>query len=682
MRLVRNHVEANVERLEEPNHDRRRKDDGERLGDKALRLVPCEHERRLDAGETIVGKLHDKGDGLTLERGVVEDHRNDHTNDDAQHIERDHRGNRRIGEERRAKQTVDRQLCGAAHEGREHDRHLAVVLGRKGARRHDRRNAAAKAHEHRHEAAPGQAKATQELIHNEGHACHIARVLENREQEEQDHDDGQERDHAANTREHAIDHHRADDLIRAKRRKRHVRGLDTRVDEVLEQTLQRRADHAKREPKHERHDGEKRGNRGITTREHAVDCHGTLVLATLPRLDHAGAAHALDEGKAHVRKSGEAIRAGLLLHLANDVSDTLQLVLVKAEGLDYELVPLDELGCRKANGDRRGARVVLDQLGDTVDAAVERAVVRRVLGARAEVDAAGTLAIARDVHRMFHKLADTLVLGGGDGNHGHAEQALEQVHVDGAAVGGDLVHHVERDDHGAVELHELERQIEVTLDVRGINDVDHGVGVGVNDELATHDLLARVGRERVDAREVRDRRLGVIANLSVLAINRHAGEVADVLVRAGQTVEERGLAAVLVAGEREGEGLALRHRLGRAAGMHALTQCRVSRGARLGRDARGGVRIMHTNELDPRGGVTAKRELIAAQTDLHGVAHGGVLHHRNLGTGRKAHIEDMLAERRVIRRHRRDHRVLANFKLIEFHLPASRHSMIARARPA
>ena len=103
------------------------------------------------------------------------------------------------------------------------------------------------------------------------------------------------------------------------------------------------------------------------------------MLAALPRLDHAGAAHALDEGEAHVREGGEAIRAGLLLHLANDVSDTLQLVLVKAEGLDYELIPLDELGCRKANGNRRSARVVLDQLGDAVDAAVERAVVGRVL---------------------------------------------------------------------------------------------------------------------------------------------------------------------------------------------------------------------------------------------------------------------------------------------------------------
>ena len=204
------------------------------------------------------------------------------------------------------------------------------------------------------------------------------------------------------------------------------------------------------------------------------------MLAALPRLNHAGAAHALDEGKAHIREGGEAVRAGLLLHLANDVSDTLQLVLIKAEGLDYELISLDEFGCRKANGNRRGTRVVLDQLGDAMDAAVECAVVRRVLGARAEVDATGALAIARDVHRMLHELADTLVLGGGDGNHGHAELARESRFTSmlpPLPVSSSIMLSAMHRRHGR-SVHELERQIEVALDVRRVDDVDDAVRLG------------------------------------------------------------------------------------------------------------------------------------------------------------------------------------------------------------
>ena len=98
LRLVGHHVEANVERLQEPNHNRGRKDDGERLGDKALGLVPCEQQRGLGAGHAIVGKLHNEGHGLALKRCVIENHRNKHAYQDAQNVERNHSRNRCLRE--------------------------------------------------------------------------------------------------------------------------------------------------------------------------------------------------------------------------------------------------------------------------------------------------------------------------------------------------------------------------------------------------------------------------------------------------------------------------------------------------------------------------------------------------------------------------------------------------------
>ena len=58
---------------------------------------------------------------------------------------------------------------------------------------------------------------------------------------------------------------------------------------------------------------------------------------------------------------------------------------------------------------------------------------------------------------MVHQLADALVARGANGNDWHAQQTLEQVDVNGTAVGRHLVHHVERDNHGAIELHKLQR---------------------------------------------------------------------------------------------------------------------------------------------------------------------------------------------------------------------------------
>ena len=144
--------------------------------------------------------------------------------------------------------------------------------------------------------------------------------------------------------------------------------------------------------------------------------------------------------------------------------------------------------------------MVGDEVDEAVNAAVECAAVRAI--GRAEVHAAGMFTVACHVQRVLGKLADALILRGGDGHHRDAERRLERVHINRAAVFRKLIHHVEREHHRAVELHELEREVEVALDVRGIHDVDNRVRLLFQDELAAHDLFARVGRKRVNAGQV------------------------------------------------------------------------------------------------------------------------------------------------------------------------------------
>ena len=176
------------------------------------------------------------------------------------------------------------------------------------------------------------------------------------------------------------------------------------------------------------------------------------------------------------------------------------LVALQGKRARYPLVTLDELGGGEARRDARAVGVVGYEVGDAVNATVHGAAVRPV--GLTEVDAPRAVVEARHVHGVLHQLLDALVLGGRDGHHRHAQQALQGVNVHRAAVCQELVHHVERDDHGDVEF----------------------------DELARHHLLARVGREGVDTRKVRDRGLGVGLEGAVLAVHRDAGEVAHVLV--------------------------------------------------------------------------------------------------------------------------------------------------------
>ena len=120
-----------------------------------------------------------------------------------------------------------------------------------------------------------------------------------------------------------------------------------------------------------------------------------------------------------------------------------------------------------------------------------------------------------------------------------------------AAVAAHLIHHVEREHHRDAELHELHREIEIALEIRRVDDVDDAVGMRMQQEITRDDLLIRVRRERVDARQIRHARLGMQAHLPILAVDRHAGEIPHMLVRACELIEERRLAAVLIADERE-----------------------------------------------------------------------------------------------------------------------------------
>ena len=215
--------------------------------------------------------------------------------------------------------------------------------------------------------------------------------------------------------------------------------------------------------------------------------------------------------------------------------DSVELIAIQVKRLGYQLIALDQLGRRKAHRDVRRHGMVLDQVSNTVDAAMQRTTVRTV--GRAKVQATRALAEPRHVQGVVHQLADALVAGSANGDNGHAQQALEQVDVYGAAVGGHLVHHVERDDHRTVKLHELQCQVQVALDVGGVNDVDDGVRTLVEDELTAHDLLACVRRQGVNAGQVGNARLGMVTDGAIFAVDRHAGKVTDVLVGARQLVE-------------------------------------------------------------------------------------------------------------------------------------------------
>ena len=267
------------------------------------------------------------------------------------------------------------------------------------------------------------------------------------------------------------------------------------------------------------------------------------MLAAFVAFDDRGVDHTLNEAVAHIGERRVAVKSRLRFHLHNAVLEQLLLIFVKLQAVGKIVPALNELDGAETRGHADAVGMVGDEVNDRMDAAVHRRIVR------AEVRHGGHRFAARGGERLIEQFAHALALGGGDGDDGDAERRAHFLHVDRAAVGAHLVHHVERQHHRHAKLEELEREVEVALDVGRIHDVDDAVGLFIQDKVARDDLLLRVGAQRVDARKVDHRAVLFSADLAHLLVDRHAGEVADVLVGAGESVEKRRFAAVLVADE-------------------------------------------------------------------------------------------------------------------------------------
>ena len=263
-----------------------------------------------------------------------------------------------------------------------------------------------------------------------------------------------------------------------------------------------------------------------------------------------------------------------------------------------------------------------------------------VVRAVAKVLAQGLFLVLGDVDGVLHQFVHALVLRRGDRHHGHAQHAFHAVDVHRAAVAPHFVHHVQGHHHGHVHFQQLHGQVQVALDVSGVHNVDDGLGLLFQHEVPAHQLLAGIGRHGVNARQVGNQGVVVAAHRAVLAVHRHAGEVAHVLVGAGKLVEQGGLAAVLVTHQGEGQQRAFGERVAAALGMELafLAQAGVGDSALAGIVIFRGGRLRHHFSLDFFRVRQAQGQLVAVDAQLHGVAQGRQLHQRRFRAGNHAHV--------------------------------------------
>ncbi len=205
--------------------------------------------------------------------------------------------------------------------------------------------------------------------------------------------------------------------------------------------------------------------------------------------------------------------------------------------------------------------LVREMFAQRQDLALERLGETRSVGAGRRGHVGAVLAGSRG--DGLAELLQALALVGLDGDDGHAQQFRQPLVIDlDPLVNGD-VDHVEGHDHGHSQLEDLGRQVQVAIEVGGIDDGDNDVGPAfllllAQDHIDGNHFVGAARRQAVGAGQIEQvEGLAGTGHLPFLGLDGDAGVVADVLVQAGQGVEKGCLACIGIA-DQDGQALAWR----------------------------------------------------------------------------------------------------------------------------
>src|SRR3954470_1800578 len=152
------------------------------------------------------------------------------------------------------------------------------------------------------------------------------------------------------------------------------------------------------------------------------------------------------------------------------------------------------------------------------------------------------------------ELDQTLAVDGLTRNHRDAELVFQARDADVERRVHREIHHVQDEEDGPAEIENLVNEIEVSLQIRGIDNAENPirlrrVSATTEETVARDGSIRRTRGERVRARQIDDsHRLTVLRKRRAdFLFDRDTRIIADLLLEASERVEERALAAVRIA---------------------------------------------------------------------------------------------------------------------------------------
>ena len=94
---------------------------------------------------------------------------------------------------------------------------------------------------------------------------------------------------------------------------------------------------------------------------------------------------------------------------------------------------------------------------------------------------------------MVYQFTDTFILCRRDWYNRDSKQLFQFVHTNRTTILAHLIHHVKRQNHRHIQLQKLHSQIQISLNIGSIYNIDDSLWMFFQHELSGHDLFAGIG---------------------------------------------------------------------------------------------------------------------------------------------------------------------------------------------
>ncbi|OIQ86660.1 hypothetical protein GALL_314680 [mine drainage metagenome] len=522
-----------ADRRQQQQHDADRDDDPSDAKHEHAQPLPRLQQHAAHAGHAVRRQLDEQRHRFARQRGAANQQRAEQRRDDAHQIQREHQLAAVFTKEHDSERQVDRQPRRARHE-RLHQHGQQPTAGVfDDARAHDRRHIAPEADDHRHQGVSGQPEAAHQPVHRIGGARQIAAVVEQREQHEGQRDRRNEGDDqvqpAADTagqrRHRPVGQPGAPQQVTGAVDQQGLGALVEQIEQHLaagkagdEDRIQHREEQRHAEP---------------AVQHQRIEC----VADAQPARRGAFTTAQRDR-----RGLLRPVRASCRIEFVRRFGSVAQEPRRAAQRGEF--------------GPRRRRRVLFEQAqrlqpgaagdarGDEVDGCSRRGVERAALRPRRA---------AQRVGQRVEQFVAAASAARDRRDDRHAEVLGQRVGLRLDAGRARFVDHVEHDDQRQPGLDQLGAELQVALQVRRVDDEHDEVDLAAEQVVARDALvLAAAAEQAVDAGQVDQFRASPLQiDASGTAFDGDAGPVPGLLPGSGQQVEQRRLAAVRVAGQRD-----------------------------------------------------------------------------------------------------------------------------------